>query len=458
MCTIGDLKFQTCQHGENMYLALSANITPRTEELFSIDFTNKETNDKYIITTRNFYELFQQVAITYPVTKSKIEVLDHNGNTINIMPNNRTKNRCGTIPITIDRKIAFTEIVIPSTKINTTADYYIDLTVYEAFEQLSTDELKLQLITEDLIGFYGRYSNLNIKMILSKNVVDFINKNFKQLPENLEIIKTNEREDVINIVCEKIFGKIITRTNQISQGDLYFRIGEEVLTPIFVSTCKSNINWLLKAKSVQYTGAGEDRFIVLFEAPSVIMDKEGEEGDEEDEQIPLRITDEHNTQEFYSGVYSNNFDFVSIGMDKLIKRLHIYKGLSVISNEQIKSYIIENIETIVDTKSEVIEFSSVSAGVDEITIKNQIITLNNKIKDRMIGFWSNTPSNQVQYKRKAQVQDNGYGGLAGGLAGGFGGYGGFGELGGPRLLAQPSAGIQTHYALGRSITTPSGDV
>ncbi len=464
MCTLNDIKFQTCQDGitEEKYLVVTADlqIVPSN---FKFDFSNQSTNDVYVILSRDNYSIFQGIAGEYPVTKNKIEILDHNLNTICVMPNKRSKNRFGNIPININNNIAFTEFEIPVSKINPDATYYIEFTNYQAFTQLKTTDIKKRLIQSDLFAFASKYSNLNFRIGISSDVFDFIKQNFveKDIPPNIGFIgspnyRSSVNSQIINNLCEEIFGTIISKSNQKAQGDIFFKIGNEILNPIFVSQTNTNISCLLKTRSIQYTGQGSKRFMVILKGSSI-----GKVHN--DNLVPLIISNEFGDNTYFNGDYSSNTNFEPLGISELIRSVIIFKGLDNHIGQDISGFITENITEIVQIKNKnrtnVIIESISEVDTDSFIIKSQIKAISKKISERLISFWETDTGNVIVNKRKADCLEtpcrltdlmNGMGGMGGMDA--IAGLAAYKNQTNHILQHSISAGICNHTAIGQGST------
>ncbi len=473
MCTLSELKFLHINLGgletPKKLLVVSANLE-LSPSGFSYNFTNPSKKDTYFIGTAEFYKFLPPEAKKSPVTKNNIFWLDHCSGLVCVMPAKRSNNHFGDIiPNSVLNKMGFSEIVIPESNINPEAEYYVEMINYPAFSLVSTIELKKRLINEDLLAFGTRYSNLSINLIISNQVGKFIATNFtkEEIPANIKLCYQHEKDlihrcmdisfDVKN-ACESIFGKIITRENTTTQGDLFFRVGRQVLSPLFVAQTASNIVWLLKKKSVQYTGQGSSRlFAVLSLNTTEEVDGMGQTASSEElvDSEVLKITNEHGAIEYFSGDYSTNTDYESFGISSMIDRLLLVIGLNKFNSSktygQMKTFIDENISKITSIMMEpAVEQSDDEITIDHHIISSQINLFKQKIKEIMIGFFNDVSENSA--KRKVRF-DSGIGGI--GQMGQMGGMCQMGGIGTPIMPLQNSAGLYQHTALGREYSATS---
>ncbi len=464
MTTITDLKFQPNPSQENSIIVSA--VLSLESPVHTMSYENKNTNPIYIFCgDREFYPKFGKIAGNHPVSGGIVYICDQKGTTVCIMPNSRTKNRCGTIPITLEDIIAFGEFNIPDTKIDPSAVYYFELTNYAAFNMLSTDQLRSKLINEDLFGFARKYHNLNINVMVSSNVAKFIEKfHNDSKPENLNIVTNSTEFDIygrsgptsiVNIVCELVFGKIIRRSAA-TQCELFFKLGDEIVTPIFSSESDDKkISALLKTVSIQYTGQGECRIIVLLNSTSFGRT------DAEGKLIPLRIVNEDESQVYYSGDYSENFDFASIGCSDLIRNLRLYKGITNSNPRAVPTFITDNIRELMGVRFYTApDITAIES--EQRVIASHLASINRKfvvkICQKLSEFWTEGV-NDTMNKRKAIQGPFGLGTEEEDTIGGLGirGIPGFGL--GPQIMCpldrnshSISACATNHSAIGRSIS------
>ena len=184
MISVSNLKFQTVSN--NLIISAGLEVNPCNHLQLQL---GDNTNNVVIIASETLYRNLQQTVSLYPVKKIKIDIIDHNSNTVCTMPNDRRKNSCGNIPITIGNKYFVTEIIIPEKLLDPNVDYYIDIQNYSAFYSLQSNKLKKELITKDIFEFVKKYSSLKLNLICDYILGSFINLNFKdKIPNNINLI------------------------------------------------------------------------------------------------------------------------------------------------------------------------------------------------------------------------------------------------------------------------------
>ncbi len=331
-----------------------------------LDLTVQDTSKVYIFASNVLYQDLQRIVETFPVNAREVEICDQDGKQVTIMHGTRRKNRCGTIQITINPKQLATHITIPESKIDPSAVYYVDMMNYQQFYGLVSNSLKKTLIQNDLFKFATNYDSISINMLVSSVVHDFIEKNFthEQIPENLNIIKscsTSElRSNSASMVCEEIFGRVLSEVSTVSQGELFFRTVSGILTPKFVSGNSSQIKFDLRSNSIHFTGSGTTDFVSVFGVSSRVDS--------------IRITTEDESNVVYENTCQDNYDFTETQLPKLIDFVTTYQQFmdSQSSRTRLRTFMTEKSDDIQDVvfDSSVYDEESGKDSFDKIIISS----------------------------------------------------------------------------------------
>lgn len=373
MISILETKFQN----NDNYLIISGKLEVDPTKIIKIELGEKNDNDVVIISSNKLYQSIQTIIKSYPVKKRNINILDHNNNTICTMAKQRSKNRCGNIPITIGQKYCINEIIIPDKFINEETDYFIDIQDYEPIKNIISDKLKKELLVKDIFKFIEKYSNLKINFICDYLLGNFIITNFDKLPENINFIHNINKDLTTQCLCEEIFGKVITRNTCVIQGEFIFKTNEKILKPKFIFSDNNDIGLLLKEDSVQYTGDKSCNFVMVLNKEST------------DPITNITIINNSISKICFSGEITDNKDFTSNNINNLILIVDLYQGLVEVCKQNkdfIREYILNNCSLIfkVIFDENIDENTSLEITDPEINIiNNKINNIKRKIKDKM---------------------------------------------------------------------------
>lgn len=373
MISILDTKFQN----NDNYLIISGKLEVDPTKIIKIELGEKNYNDVVIISSNKLYQSIQTIIKSYPVKKRNINILDHNNNTICTMSKQRSKNRCGNIPITIGTKYCINEIIIPDKFINEETDYYIDIQDYEPIKNIISDKLKKELLVKDIFKFIEKYSNLKINFICDYLFGTFIKTNFDKLPENINFIHNVNKDLTTQCLCEEIFGKVITRNTCVIQGEFIFTTEEKNLKPKFIFSDNNEIGILLKEDSVQYTGDKSCNFVMALIKESM------------DPITNITIINNSISKICFSGKITDNWDFKSNNIDNLILNVDLYQSLVEICKKNkdcIKEYILNNCSLLFKVIFDENINENISSEITnpEVNIINRKINyIKRKIKDKM---------------------------------------------------------------------------
>ena len=397
MISVSNLKFQTVSN--NLIISAGLEVNPCNHLQLQL---GDNTNNVVIIASETLYRNLQQTVSLYPVKKIKIDIIDHNSNTVCTMPNDRRKNSCGNIPITIGNKYFVTEIIIPEKLLDPNVDYYIDIQNYSAFYSLQSNKLKKELITKDIFEFVKKYSSLKLNLICDYILGSFINLNFKdKIPNNINLIFDTIGDKITNYICEEIFGKVITPNTSLVQADIIFKSGENILIPKFIFSNNDDSGFLLKEDSIQYTGDRSCHFVMAISI------------DTENPIDNISIINQTTSDMCFCGEITENWDFISNGINILISNVNLYQGLIDAckhSNLEIKEYFSSNSDALLSVVFDNFDFDITGISEKEIyIINNKINTTKKKIKDKIKFIMSQNYSSPtfVNISQMGQIENIG---------------------------------------------------
>ncbi len=387
----------------NENLVVSGTLTMvSTQPEHKLDLTNTETSDVYIFASQPLYASIQHNVGNFPANKRIVRICDYEGNEVTFMPAKRSRNRCGTIPITISKR-NFMAINIPESKISPDSEYFIDMFSYLEFESCRSVNLRKKLITMDLFEFANKYRAININCIFSSQVYNFIKDNFKQeqIPDNINIIDAMSYDITCCIVCEEIFGRVINQTSSVVQGEMCFRNGAEVLQPKFIAGNLPNVSFDMRAHSFHYTGSGSTDFVAIFSCPSQIQ--------------TLKITNSDESHVLYEEEYMNNSELIEDNINKLVQYIDVYQQFNEVTHGMNKSRIHK---FLAEHSSDIfsVVFDSVSFDMESIksTHDNIVVKQINASKIRLQQLFTNVitndyskPENPIKKQRAIGFMDRG---------------------------------------------------
>ncbi len=336
-----------------------------------LDLTVLDTSKVYIIASNILYQELQQMVESFPVNAREVEICDQDGKQVTIMYAHRKKNKCGTIQITISPKNLASHIRIPESKIDPSANYYVDMVNYSQFNSLVSTNLKVSLIKNDLFKFANDFNSININMIVNSSVYEFIEKNFEpgQIPENLNMINYNNNAHVhslryqpATIICEEIFGRVISETCAVSQGELFFLGNDNSLQPKFVSGNSTQIKFDMRSNSIHFTGTGNTDFVAMFGITEPVQ--------------TIKIASEDVSNIVYENTCQDNYDFTDKYLPKLIDFVSTYQQLVESQNSRTKLgvFMLDKASDIQDVifDSQVYDFETVKDSFEHIIVSNII--------------------------------------------------------------------------------------
>lgn len=394
--SLSNLVFQKVD--DNLVIAGSLEMVDSVPKS-TLDLTNTDTSKVYVFSSANFHSNLQMIVGRYPNNKREVEIFDYDGKRATYMPSSRSTNRCGTINITIS-KPHISLITIPESKHDPESEYYIDMITYTQFDACYSNNVRKSLIKKDLFTFAHSHSDLQLNFILNKIVYDFIKNNFThdEIPENINIIPVNSYDNGARTLCEEIFGIMTNELTTINQGELFFRLGSEILQPKFILGNSQQISFSMRSNSLHFTGSGSSEFVAIVHAPTAIPE--------------LKITTENESVVVYEGPCDDTIDFTDKHVGKLIQFVNIYQELAEFSRgnirNRIKKFMMEKSDKIWSSVFDDTEVVQEPKDSHQLIIGRGLISLKDKFRSMLVSIITHDYS-QIDIITKKRSIENAWG-------------------------------------------------